>query len=182
MIIFLIVLFAALVFEYINGFHDSANAIATSISTRALMPRPAIMLAAAMNLLGALWGTAVAKTISEGLVDAVAMDIKNSPDRYDMTAGEKVNIGAIKESAAFLMESGKEYEFRTTVVKELHRAEDFVRIGQWLKGAERYFLQAFRDGDAVLRRGLHACSDEEMHIFKELVRPFIPNVKIRGET
>lgn len=117
-----------------------------------------------------------------GLVDFVAMDIKNSPDRYDMTAGVKVNIGAIKESAAFLMESGKEYEFRTTVVKELHRAEDFVRIGQWLKGAERYFLQAFRDGDAVLRRGLHACSDEEMHIFKELVRPFIPNVKIRGET
>lgn len=75
MIIFLIVLFAALVFEYINGFHDSANAIATSISTRALMPRPAIMLAAAMNLLGALWGTAVAKTISEGLVDAVAINM-----------------------------------------------------------------------------------------------------------
>ena len=73
--IFLVVLFAALVFEYINGFHDSANAIATSISTRALMPRTAIMLAAVMNLLGALWGTAVAKTISEGLVDAVAVNM-----------------------------------------------------------------------------------------------------------
>lgn len=75
MIIFLIVLFAALVFEYINGFHDSANAIATSISTRALMPRQAIALAAVMNLLGALWGTAVAKTISEGLVDGVAINM-----------------------------------------------------------------------------------------------------------
>lgn len=75
MVIFLIVLFAALVFEYINGFHDSANAIATSISTRALMPRQAIALAAVMNLLGALWGTAVAKTISEGLVDAVAINM-----------------------------------------------------------------------------------------------------------
>ncbi|MBQ9758751.1 MAG: inorganic phosphate transporter [Opitutales bacterium] len=75
MTIFLIVLFAALVFEYINGFHDSANAIATSISTKALTPRMAIMLAAVMNLLGALWGTAVAKTISEGLVDAVAVNM-----------------------------------------------------------------------------------------------------------
>ncbi len=75
MTIFLIVLFVALVFEYINGFHDSANAIATSISTKALMPRQAIILAAVMNLVGALSGTAVAKTISEGLVDAVAVNM-----------------------------------------------------------------------------------------------------------
>lgn len=75
MTIFLIVLLAALVFEYINGFHDSANAIATSISTKALTPRTAIMLAAVMNLLGALWGTAVAKTVAEGLVDAVAVNM-----------------------------------------------------------------------------------------------------------
>lgn len=73
--IFIVVIFAALVFEYINGFHDSANAIATTISTRALTPRTAIMLAAVMNLFGALWGTAVAKTISEGLVDAVAINM-----------------------------------------------------------------------------------------------------------
>ena len=75
MTIFLIVLFAALIFEYINGFHDSANAIATSISTKALMPRQAIALAAVMNLIGALAGTAVAKTIAEGLVDAVAVNM-----------------------------------------------------------------------------------------------------------
>lgn len=73
--IFFVVLFAALVFEYINGFHDSANAIATAISTRALTPRTAIMLAAVMNLLGALWGTAVAKTIAEGLVSSVAVNM-----------------------------------------------------------------------------------------------------------
>ncbi len=118
---------------------------------------------------------------AEGLVDFVAMDIKNSPERYAATAGVSVNLDAVRESAAFLMESGIEYEFRTTVVKELHRAEDFVRIGQWLKGAKRYFLQAFRDGDAVLRRGLTACSDEEMQVFKQLMKPFIPNVLIRGE-
>ncbi len=75
MTIFLIVLFVALVFEYINGFHDSANAIATSISTKALMPRQAIAIAAVMELVGALAGTAVAKTISEGLVDAIAVNM-----------------------------------------------------------------------------------------------------------
>lgn len=69
MTIFLIVLLAALVFEYINGFHDAANAIATVVSTKVLTPRQAIMLAAFFNLVGALMGTAVATTIGKGLVD-----------------------------------------------------------------------------------------------------------------
>ena len=70
MTLFLIVLLAALVFEYINGFHDAANAIATVVSTKVLTPRQAIMMAAVFNLIGALIGTAVAKTIGSGLVDA----------------------------------------------------------------------------------------------------------------
>lgn len=69
MTLFLIVLFAALLFEYINGFHDAANAIATVVSTKVLTPRQAIMMAAVFNLIGALLGTAVALTISDGLVD-----------------------------------------------------------------------------------------------------------------
>src|SRR3982750_309403 len=63
------VIFVALVFEYINGFHDTANSIATVVSTKVLSPRQAIMLSAATNLLGALYGTAVAKTIASGLID-----------------------------------------------------------------------------------------------------------------
>jgi PiT family inorganic phosphate transporter len=70
MTIFLIVLLTALVFEYINGFHDAANAIATVVSTKVLTPRQAIWLAAFFNLVGALAGTAVAKTISGGIVEA----------------------------------------------------------------------------------------------------------------
>lgn len=73
MTLFFIVLFAALVFEYINGFHDAANAIATVVSTKVLTPRQAILMAAFFNLIGALWGTAVAKTIGSGLVDADAV-------------------------------------------------------------------------------------------------------------
>lgn len=69
MTIFLIVLLTALIFEYINGFHDAANAIATVVSTKVLTPRQAIWLAAVFNLIGALMGTAVATTIGKGLVD-----------------------------------------------------------------------------------------------------------------
>ncbi|MFA6960333.1 MAG: inorganic phosphate transporter [Opitutaceae bacterium] len=75
MTLFLIVLFAALVFEYINGFHDAANAIATVVSTKVLTPRQAIMMAAVFNLVGAMMGTAVAKTIGHGLVDATAINM-----------------------------------------------------------------------------------------------------------
>src|SRR5437868_12977022 len=63
------VILIALVFEYINGFHDTANSIATVVSTKVLTPRQAVLLAAVTNLLGAMWGTAVAKTISSGLID-----------------------------------------------------------------------------------------------------------------
>jgi inorganic phosphate transporter, PiT family len=70
MTLVLTVVVVALIFEYINGFHDTANSIATVVSTKVLTPRQAVILAAATNLLGALWGTAVAKTISSGLVDS----------------------------------------------------------------------------------------------------------------
>ena len=116
-----------------------------------------------------------------GLIDFVAMDIKNSPQKYEKTAGARVDTGKIKESAAFLMESGVGYEFRTTVVKQLHAGEDFVRIGQWLRGAKAYFLQTFRDTETVLRPGLTPCTEAEMQAFKRLLLPFIPNARIRGE-
>src|SRR5256885_970239 len=70
MTLLLAVILIALVFEYINGFHDTANSIATVVSTKVLTPRQAVLLAASTNLLGAMWGTAVAKTITSGLVDS----------------------------------------------------------------------------------------------------------------
>lgn len=71
----LIVVATALVFEYINGFHDTANSIATVVATKVLSPMQAVGLAASMNLIGALMGTAVAKTISSGLIDAGVIDV-----------------------------------------------------------------------------------------------------------
>jgi PiT family inorganic phosphate transporter len=75
MTLFLIVLFAALAFEYINGFHDAANAIATVVSTKVLTPRQAIAMAAFTNLIGAYLGTAVAKTVGGGLVDTAYISL-----------------------------------------------------------------------------------------------------------
>ena len=70
MTLLLLVILVALVFTYINGFHDTANSIATVVATKVLSPRQAVMLAAVTNLIGALWGSAVASTIASGLVDA----------------------------------------------------------------------------------------------------------------
>src|SRR5687768_7726666 len=70
MTLILCVIVVALIFEYINGFHDTANSIATVVSTKVLTPRQAVVMAALTNFVGALWGTAVAKTISSGLVDS----------------------------------------------------------------------------------------------------------------
>ncbi|GAB6195710.1 anion permease [Lysobacter xanthus] len=71
----LVVVAAALIFEYINGFHDTANSIATVVATKTLSPMQAVMLAAATNLVGALWGTAVAKTITSGIVDTHVVEV-----------------------------------------------------------------------------------------------------------
>ena len=73
----LVVVLVALVFEYINGFHDTANSIATVVATKVLSPMQAVGLAAGMNLFGALWGTAVAKTVASGIIDAGVVDVSS---------------------------------------------------------------------------------------------------------
>lgn len=121
------------------------------------------------------------RLVQEKLIDYVAMDIKNSPKKYARTAGTAVDLENIRESAAFLMESGIDYEFRTTVVAKYHRADDFIAIGEWLRGAKKYFLQNFVDSEFVLEKGLTAYSDEDLQAFKQLLLPYIPTTKIRGE-
>src|SRR5580693_7105039 len=78
MALVLTVIVIALIFEYINGFHDTANSIATVVSTKVLTPRQAVILAACTNLVGAMWGTAVAATITKGIVDASAVNMSSA--------------------------------------------------------------------------------------------------------
>ena len=119
--------------------------------------------------------------IDEKLVDFVAMDIKNSPQKYNLTAGVKVNFENVEKSVKLLMNSNIQYEFRTTVVKEYHTEQDFIEIGKWIKGAQRYFLQKFVASDFVLEKNLSSYSDEQMQEFKKILIPYISNTKIRGE-
>ena len=118
--------------------------------------------------------------LNEGLVDYVAMDIKNSPARYTETCGGADVLTQVKESAALLMEGGVDYEFRTTLAHPLHTPEDMAAIGQWLHGAKRYFLQQFVDSGDLIGTGLSPLTPEEMEAMREAVLPYIKETTLRG--
>ena len=119
--------------------------------------------------------------IEKKLVDYVAMDIKNAPSRYPETVGiAGFDTAPVECSAALLMSGEVEYEFRTTVVGELHTEADFEEIGQWLAGAKRYFLQGFVDSGDLIAAGLHAASKAQMERFAAAARKNIPSVELRG--
>lgn len=119
--------------------------------------------------------------VESGLVDYVAMDIKNSPETYAFTSGtEALDIEAIKKSVAYLKEDHVPYEFRTTVVKHYHSKESFEEIGRWLAGTEKYFLQNFVDSGDLIGKNTRGCNEEEMKEFLQVVRKYIPNALLRG--
>ena len=83
------------------------------------------------------------------LLDFVATDIKNAPDRYDDTVGLRANMEKVKKSVAMIMSSGVPYEFRTTVVPGIHSEEDFDAVADWIDGADAYYLQEYRSGKTI---------------------------------
>ena len=121
------------------------------------------------------------RIVERKLVDYVAMDIKNSPERYAVTIGfEDFDLSKVEESKNFLLTGQVEYEFRTTVVKEFHDADSFKEIGPWIEGAEKYFLQTFVDREKVMFGGLSAYDKEEMEAFADIVSPYVKAIDIRG--
>lgn len=125
---------------------------------------------------------ALRELISKGLVDYVAMDIKNSPEKYPLTAGLRDNslLPPVEESAKLLMEGAVDFEFRTTLVGELHSEEDIHSIGRWLSGGESYFLQTYRDEGDLLVGGFTPKSADETQILLKILQNYIPNASIRG--
>ena len=117
-----------------------------------------------------------------GLIDMVAMDIKNCPEKYAATAGtERISIDAVHRSVRYLMQQGKiPYEFRTTVVRQYHTAEDFAAIGKWIRGADAYFLQNFRNTGQLIDNSVSGFTPSEMRQFLEIVRKDVPNAALRG--
>ena len=125
--------------------------------------------------------SALADILDRGLADYVAMDIKNSRARYAETVGVPgFDLAPVEESVRLLRRSGVEYEFRTTLVRELHTPEDLDKIAAWLEGAPRYFLQNFVDSGHLIGQGYHGFTAEEMHAFADRVRPFFGSVELRG--
>ncbi len=119
--------------------------------------------------------------LDRGLAAYVAMDIKNSPDRYAETCGlETMDLGPVRESVSLLMEGKTDYEFRTTVVDELHDENSFREIGKWIRGAKRYYLQKFTDRETVPFEGFHAPADEKMLAWREIAREYVPSAELRG--
>lgn len=120
------------------------------------------------------------KLIDKSLIDYIAMDIKNSPEKYSMTCGCEVDIALIKESVSIIMASGIDHEFRTTTVKDYHSAEDFYSIGQWLQGESKYFIQHFEDSGNLISDNLSPLDKDEMTKLAEKIRDKLPNVFLRG--
>lgn len=119
--------------------------------------------------------------IQEGLIDYVAMDIKNTPGKYGMTIGiEDYDPAGVMESVAYLMEGNVPYEFRTTVVREFHKREDFEEMGRWLRGARRYYLQGFVDSGDLIQPGLRGYTKDIMEQALAIVRKYIPEAELRG--
>lgn len=145
--------------------------------------------------------------LDEGLLDYVSMDIKNAPKKYLTTIGipeesqesdssasssdtgkdalrfDNLITDSVRQSAELLMQSSIPYEFRTTVVKELHNEEDLLTIGKWLNGARAYYLQSFRDSETLVGASLgqfHAYESEQMRAFRDMLKPYFEIVELRG--
>ena len=117
--------------------------------------------------------------IDEKLVDYVAMDIKNIFNKYNITAGKKINLDNIKKSIEILKASKIDYEFRTTIIKEMHSLDDIVSICK-LVGDAKYYLQNFEDSENVIDHSLHGFSREELLFIDKYLKDVFPNVEIRA--
>ena len=118
--------------------------------------------------------------LDEGLVDYVAMDIKNSKEKYALTAGLKEFPEKIERSIDLIMEKAPDYEFRTTVVRELHDIQDIANIAMRIKNAKKYFLQSYVDSGDTIAKGFSGYSAEEMLQILENTKKILPVTVLRG--
>ena len=119
--------------------------------------------------------------VEENLADYVAMDLKNCTERYSETIGmPPLYQDKIDESINYLLSGAVPYEFRTTVVRQLHSAEDLIKAAERIQGAEHYYLQGFVDSEHVLQPGLSAYTANEMEQLRQSILHLVPNAKLRG--
>ncbi|MBE6691701.1 MAG: anaerobic ribonucleoside-triphosphate reductase activating protein [Ruminococcaceae bacterium] len=117
--------------------------------------------------------------LTAGLPDYVAMDVKSSPAGYPLATGIAADASAFLQSIELIRQSGIPHEFRTTVVKGIHKEQDLVAIARVL-GDETYFLQGFVDSGDLLGEGCAAFSPQEMQAMLDAVRIHTPRAALRG--
>lgn len=119
--------------------------------------------------------------VKDNLIDYVAMDIKNCIEKYHITSGcPTLNISDIEESIDFLLEGNVAYEFRTTVAKELHTAQDIEFLTKRIAGADKYFLQNFVDSGNILKENLHPVEENELKNMENAAKKNVKTAVIRG--
>lgn len=119
--------------------------------------------------------------VEEGIVDYVAMDVKNCKEKYGETVGiPNFNVSKIEESIKFLMSGKVDFEFRTTVVKEFHTVEDIEKLSEWINGAPKYYLQNFTDSGNLIGENLHECGKETLEAMREAASKYVEVCETRG--
>lgn len=120
------------------------------------------------------------EVLDQGLVDYVAMDVKNAPDRYQETTGVRVDLKKIDRSIRLLMEKAPDYEFRTTVTKTFHDKNSFLALAEWISGANAYYLQAYQVSDHVPDKSLGTPSKEDLEVYAAIMKKTVQKVQIRA--
>ena len=118
---------------------------------------------------------------NSGLCDYFAMDIKNDLENYAEIIGfNKFDTKKIEETVDYFLSNKVDYEFRTTLIKEFHHEENILSIGKWLKGANKYFLQKFKNSESCIQSHLSAVEDKIAIKYVELLKEYIPSTHLRG--
>lgn len=117
--------------------------------------------------------------VEKGLVDYVAMDVKNSQKLYCQTTGVQADVESVCRSVEFLKSNAVDYEFRTTVTSD-HTEECIREMGEWLQGAKRLFLQKFVASEDLIDKNARGCDENTMRRYKEILQKYVPETHLRG--
>ena len=123
----------------------------------------------------------VKSLVDNGLCDYFAMDIKNDRENYAAIIGfDNYDTAKVEKTVEYFLNGNAAYEFRTTLVSEFHKEENIKNIGIWLKGANKYFLQKFKDGGSCIQSNLSPVENEKVIHYLEILKNYITEVKLRG--
>lgn len=123
----------------------------------------------------------VKQLFNDGLVDYFAMDVKNDKKAYAKIIGfDAFDTAKVEKTVEFFLTAPVKYEFRTTLVNEFHTKENMINIGKWIKGADKYFLQKFKENENCIEQGFSPVEEEKAKEFIEILTPYIPTIKLRG--